>query len=156
MKPDKTTQPTYESQLRRGVEYQDFVCQELHTIGIVLQNMSSKKYQVKQENLLGLEIKFDDRSKDTDRLYIETAEKAKERPGAYWPSGIYRDDHCWLFGIGDYTRFFIFGKNQLQRIDKANPAWLYRPAKDKPTSQGFCIPIEKAEILAAMTVNFKK
>lgn len=44
-----------------GLEFQDFVCDQLLEYAIVLQNLASKKYQFKVgENLQGFEIKYDD------------------------------------------------------------------------------------------------
>lgn len=139
--------------MQKGIEFQDFICEQLHFQGIVLQNMQSKVYQYKKENLLGLEIKFDDVMNKTQRIYIETAEKAQPRSGDYVEAGIYRKDKSWMFGIGNYTVFYIFDKKGLQRLDKANPAWLYRPVPSD-TSKGFCIPINKAERLAMKVIHF--
>jgi len=142
-----------EYQLKDAKPYQDFICEELHRRGIVLQNMTSKQYQFKRENLLGLEIKLDKRMVETGRVYIETAEKAHEDNAAYVLSGIYRNDNSWLYGIGDYTIFYIFSKNTLKRLDQHNPKWLYRPAPTG-TSKGFCIPIDRAEKLADRIIRF--
>ena len=62
----------YGPRLEDGLQYQDFICMELHRRGIVLQNIQSKKFNLKKENLLGMEIKFDRRLKDTGNVYIET------------------------------------------------------------------------------------
>ena len=51
----------------------------------------------------------------TGNIYIETAEKAIPREGPYVQSGIYRDDESWLYGIGDYSKFYIFGKKCLKK-----------------------------------------
>lgn len=142
---------------KEGIEYQDFVCEQLHKRGIVLQNMTSQKYQYKRENLLGIEIKYDGKIYeycDTGRIYIETHEKARPRNGEYAIAGINRDD-CWLYGIGDYSVFFIFDKKVLKRIQKHNPNWLYWP-KPTDTSKGFCLPVEKARELAARVIEFKE
>jgi hypothetical protein len=71
----------YREQLLEGIEFQDFIAEQLHLQGVVLQNFSSKKYQLRRENLLGLEIKFDKKYEKTGNLYIETAEKASIREG---------------------------------------------------------------------------
>jgi hypothetical protein len=139
--------------MEKGVEYQDFICEQLHIRGIVLQNMSSRKYQYRQENLLGLEIKRDDIMSKTGRIYIETAEKARPRAGDYVKAGIYRDDKSWMYGIGNDDIFYIFDKKGLQRLDLADPSWLFRP-NPTPTSKGFCIPLEKAELLAMRIISF--
>lgn len=144
-----------QNKTQEGIEYQDFVCNQLHKRGIVLQNMTSQKWQYRQENLLGMEIKFDGIMESSERIYIETHEKAEPRPGNYAPSGIYREDESWLYAIGNYKWLFVFGKKVLQRLDKANPSWLYRPPKDKPTSRGFCIPIDKAKAIAERVIIFE-
>lgn len=138
---------------QKGIEYQDFICEQLHLKGIVLQNMQSRKYQYKRENLLGLEIKYDDIMSKTRRVYIETAEKAKPRGGEYVEAGIYRKDESWMYGIGNYEVFYIFDKKGLQRLDKANPAWLFRP-NPTPTSKGFCVPLDKATQMAMKIIHF--
>lgn len=141
--------------MKLGIEYQDFICEQLHARGIVLQNMTSKKYQYKQENLLGLEIKFDSLIDRFGRVYIETAEKAEPRDDSYVKSGIYRNDKSWLYGIGDYSKFFIFAKTTLCRLDKNNPNWLYRPPVPKQTSIGFCIPLKYAIEIADRVIFFE-
>lgn len=140
--------------MEKGIEFQDFICEQLHLKGIVLQNMQSKKYQYKKENLLGLEIKFDDIMSKTERVYIETAEKAQPRSGEYVKAGIYREDESWMYGIGDYIIFYIFDKKGLQRLDKADPPWLFRP-KPTPTSKGFCVPVDKATQIAMKIIRFQ-
>ena len=62
--------PYYQQMLQKGQEYQDYVMMKLHAHGIVLQCIQSKKFQLKRENLLGLEIKFDDRMKETGNIYF--------------------------------------------------------------------------------------
>ena len=144
----------YKEKLQQGLEYQDFICERLHHQGIVLQNIQSKKCQLRKENLLGLEIKFDDVMAKTNRIYIETEEKSDPTNDNYVPSGIYRDDECWLFGIGNYDIFFIFDKKMLRRLDANNPSWLFRP-QPTSTSKGFCVPVEYAEKIAKV-INLEK
>jgi len=145
----------YGPRLEAGIEYQDFVCVELHKLGIILQNMSSRKYQLKHENLLGLEIKFDRRFRETGNLYIETHEKADPTNLEYVKSGIYRDDETWLYGIGDAETFFIFAKSTLRNfievIDKLK--WLKKP-KPTSTSMGILIPLPQARKWAARVIEF--
>jgi len=143
----------YMPQLEEALEFQDFVCLELHKRGIVLQNTTSQRYQWKTENLLGMEIKLDKKFQETGRLYIETAEKAHPNNKDFIPSGIYRDDDTWLFGIGDRKVFFVFSKKVLQRLDRHNPKWLFRP-QPTATSKAFCIPVDKAHRIAERVFNF--
>ncbi len=145
----------YAESLRKSQEYQDFICVQLHSRGIVLQNMTSQRSQLKGENLFGLEIKFDNKIGQYQRVYIETAEKSHLHNSSYIASGIYRDDNAWLFGIGDYEIFYIFGKRALKRLDQHNPPWLYRPP-ETGTSRGFCIPCVQAEEMAERVFRFKE
>ena len=144
----------YQEKLASAQVYQDFVCEQLHRLGIVLQNMTSKEFQLKRENLLGLEIKHDQKYAETGRLYIETAEKAHPDNPRYVRSGIYREDNSWLYGIGNYEIFLIFAKNLLRHIDQSAPAWVYRPKKPLPTSIGFCVPDLNARKHAARVIDF--
>jgi hypothetical protein len=108
----------YGQRLEVGLTYQDFVLEQLHRRGIVLQPYSSKEYQRKAENMLGLEVKLDRKYAASGNLYIETHERSHPSRPELVPSGIYREDQCWLYGIGDFTRLFVFGKRCLQRIVK--------------------------------------
>jgi hypothetical protein len=102
--------------LERGLEFQDFVCIVLAQRNIILQNISSKKYQFEVgENLQGFEIKLDKRCTDTQRLSIEVAEKSSRNVLAWTPSGIMRDDNSFLYIQGNYECFWVFGKNWLIR-----------------------------------------
>ena len=63
---------------------------------IILQNMSSQKYQFNiGENLQGFEIKLDTRCTETGRMSIEVAEKSRADSTKWTPSGIYREDNSW-------------------------------------------------------------
>jgi len=139
----------YKLQLENSLEFQDYICFKLCTVGIIIQNIGSKKYQRYMENLLGLEIKNDKIFRETNRLYIETHEKSHPLNEFYILSGIYRNDNCWLFGIGDEKDFWIFSKKTLIRLHKEKPDWLFIP-NSTPTSKGFCIPLEYANEYAEL------
>jgi len=147
----------YQQQLREGVEFQDFIAEQLHLQGIVLQSFSSKKYQLRKENMLGLEIKFDKKYANTGNLYVETAEKASIRDGPYAPSGIFRDDGCWLFGIGNRTEFFVFAKTILRLVVSLSSVRLKEKGLRKvetPTSRGILFPRAFAASIAAKIFLF--
>ena len=108
-----------ETTFKDGIEFQDFVCEQLAMQHIILQNFSSKRYQFDVgENLQGFEIKADMRCTDTGQLSIEIAEKSDSRMPTWTPSGIYRDDNSWLYIQGNYEVLFIFAKNWLLRYHK--------------------------------------
>ena len=146
----------YQPRLQLGLEYQDFLCERLHRLGIVLQNIQSKKFQHKKENLLGLEIKFDRRFEKTGNLYIETAEKADPANANYVPSGIFRDDESWLYGIGNYSELFIFAKQVLKAAHKdRHHRRLQEVENETKTSLGFLIPRAKALAWVARHIKFE-
>jgi len=107
--------PYYEHCNEKGLQYQDFVMDVLiKEIGISLSNYSSKKYQYNVgENKQGIEIKYDDKHKETGNIYIEVAEKTNKNNPNYVDSGIMRSDNTWLYLIGDYSTIYVFSKKQL-------------------------------------------
>jgi len=133
----------YGKMLEKGKEFQDFITKALiHELGIPLSTYSSKEYQTNTgENVQGIEIKFDDRYKETGNIYIEVMEKSNPENERYVQSGIYRNDNTWLYLIGDYNEVFIFGKKTLQGM--------YRSGKYKEittlTSIGFLVDKKSAD-----------
>lgn len=140
----------YGPRLEEGLAFQDFILEQLHAHGIVLQAYSSKSGQQKGENMLGLEIKFDRKLAETGNLYIETHERSHPDRPELVPSGVYRNDRCWLFGIGNYSRFYVFGKKMLQRLISRSlspgkqGAGIRAVGNDTSTSRGVLLP----EVLA--------
>ncbi len=150
----------YAEKLEAGLEFQDFVMRRLHALGIVLQTIGSKSGQLKGENLLGLEIKFDRKRKETGNLYIETHEKSNAENRFWICSGILRDDNSWLYGIGDRECFWIFGKKHLrtvyQRLESNKLTIDGVRVVSNPTSKGFLIPSVLAGDWAQKTVLFSE
>jgi len=143
----------YEEKLKQGLEYQDFVSEQLYQIGLPIFNYASKKYQIQRgENKLGIEIKFDDKYKTTGNLYVELAEKSKKENECFILSGINRNDNCWLYIIGDYETIYIFTKRQLKELYKIN----HYIEKEIPTSKGFLLPKTDAEKYAAKIIKLNK
>lgn len=144
----------YEEKLLAGEEYEDFIAEKLWGYGIPIIGFKSRKFQIDRgENLLGLEIKFDRKMNETGNIYIETHEKSHPDNPDYTDSGIYRNDNSWLYGIGNYDKFFIFSKKYLQRIiENSTNNGCYE--KKTPTSRGVVILIEKARIWADLSFEF--
>ena len=138
----------YEAMVRQGLEYQDFICDQLRIkAGIFVGCYSSRKYQFeKGESACGLEIKYDARLADTGNVYIEVAEKSRPDLAEFTPSGIFREDNSWLYLIGDYSQAFIFGKGTMRRLYQNGRQKAEWGCKDRetPTSKGFTIPIKSA------------
>lgn len=139
------------TQIEDGRLYQDFVVDVAWKAGLVFAQYSSRAYQIAVgESRGGIEIKHDKRFKETGNLCIETAEKARPRPGPYATSGIYRDDH-WLYAIGDYDIIFLFPSKFLRALHTApgNVDGLRYRRYQTDTSQGFLIPEADARKYAA-------
>ncbi len=132
----------YKEKLEQGLQYQDFIMDLLiKELGITLSNYTSKKWQYNiGENKQGIEIKFDDKYKTTNNIYIEIAEKSDPSNYAYVESGIYRKDNTWLYIIGDYSTVYIFSKKYLVYLHKKN---IFKEV-NIPTSKGFLIDIKNA------------
>jgi len=133
----------YKEMLQKGLEYQDFVTDVLiKELGIALSSYGSAKYQyTKGENKQGFEIKFDDKYKTTNNLYIEVAEKSNKLNENFISSGIFRNDNTWLWITGNYTEVFIFSKKHLKLMFNSKK---FRHVVTE-TSKGFLIDKEHAE-----------
>lgn len=144
----------YRSQmLKLGAEFQDFIMRRLYMAGTVLNTLASPAGQQLGENLLGMEIKRDGNFRNSGNLYIEVAEKARPRNGDYAPSGIFRNDNSWLFGIGDERTFFIFALQTLRRAYGSDRRY---PRVTKDTSKGMLLPIADATSMAARIFEFSE
>lgn len=141
--------------LEVGHEFQDFVCTELSKCGIILQNLSSRRYQFDiGENLQGFEIKLDSPCTRTGRLSIEIAEKVSGQSRVWAPSGINRGDNCWLYVQGNYERLFIFQTKLLRLLQKRASYVLDEWPRDNPTVRKFYLPLADAEKYAARVLAF--
>lgn len=142
----------YRPRLEDGQRFQDFIGAELYRVGIVIVNFQSREYQYRHgENLLGLEVKFDDRVKTTGNLFIEVEERADPANPRWVASGIDRGD-AWLYGIGNYQEFWIFATRHLQ-------AWRtrYQPVivpNNTNTGRGFLLSRAQAGPLCARSFTF--
>ena len=128
----------YKSKLEQGLEYQDFISDELRKLGIFAGIYSSRKFQIeKGESSVGIEIKYDMKFRKTGNLYIEIAEKSDQKLTEYTPSGVMRNDNSWLYVIGDYNEAFIFSTAQLRDICSKNVMKFVQT----PTSRGYLFPL---------------
>lgn len=139
----------YKEKLEAGLEYQDFIADQLRKSDpcIILGAYTSRKWQNEHgESSSGIEIKHDMRMKGTGNLYFEVAEKSREDMPEYTPSGIMRDDNTWLYLIGDYEQAFLFSKQQLKALYADKQRYRMRGIRERqtPTSVGFTYPIENA------------
>jgi len=139
----------YKEMLKLGLEYQDFVVEQLYKNGLPIVSYSSKMYQIKMgENKPGFEIKFDRKFKETGNFYIETFEKSDARNPNFIRSGIFRDDNTWLYIVGDYFSIFVFSKKQLRLIYETKSRKI--KLVTTPTSKGFLLPVGYAKKFLAI------
>ena len=136
--------PEYAEALQKGLRFQDHVTELFYRAGLPLVTFASEDGQLRGENMAGIEIKFDDKFKDTGNLYIETMET--RTPGAEMTkSGIYRSDNTWLYAIGDYSEVFVFSKKFLQGLHRSGR---FRCVETE-TSKGYLLTRDAAEKYAA-------
>jgi len=145
----------YRQQLDAGQRYQDFVARGLYRCGFPLVNYQTRDFQLRHgENEFGLEIKFDRIFASSGKFWIEVGEKTHSTDERWRDSGILRDDNAWLYGIGDYNEFWIFGVEHLRRyyakLPQAELLTNYRE-----TSVGFLLSREVALRLALKTIDWR-
>ena len=150
----------YATDLQRGLEYQDYVFDQLRCMDgmpIFLGAYSSVKYQCRKgESPSGIEIKYDAKFRKTGNFFIETAEKSYAYQSVFKPSGVMSDDNSWLFLIGDYDEAFIFPKTLLRAFCIPNNPDIKFCEID--TAQGYLFPIDyvKRKSLCAKHIFFKE
>ena len=139
---------TYPDLLRVGQAYEAYVARQLQAHGFILEPYLTQDEQYRLgENRFGLEIKHDRRMATTKRVYIEVAERRDAARPMMTPSGIFRADACWLYGIGDQDRFYMFSRKRLQVIfwDGQDGTRSDVVCREIGTSRGFTIPVATAE-----------
>lgn len=138
----------YDKKKEDGEAFQDFVQDQFWTLGVAIQNYTSKEWQQKRgENRAGIEIKLDDQYAETGNLYIEVAEKSDPGNPEYVPSGIRREG-VWLLVIGNYKTIFVFSVKILEMLIVE-----YELKKvTTPTSIGYLLPDEVAIRYAAKVI----
>ncbi len=133
-----------ENSIQEGIEFQDFVADELYKIGCIVQNYGSRKYQFNfGENKQGWEIKRDNLCTKTKRMSIEIAEKSKAGNKVWIPSGIMRKDNTWLYIQGNYEIIAIFGKSILLNLYEIKKNSLQH--HETTTIQAFYLPFKSVE-----------
>ena len=144
--------------LEEAWKYQDFITEQLLKIGISVNAYQSVFYQMKYgESASGIEIKNDRQMSKTGNVYIEFNQTTL-RGTTNRDSGIKMKDDSWLYIIGDFQKFFIFGKNQLRSLlDKVQKKPKYywenyhirvschKNENGDITSNGLVIPVQYIE-----------
>jgi hypothetical protein len=139
--------PNYEdnSTFYRGKAFERFVELTLMKIGFNLQIYQTpyEQYNI-GESKAGVEIKNDQRMRETHNLYIEYYEKSRKRNKDWVPSGIFRTDNTWLWAIGDEITFYFIAKKDLIKLYyKGN---FKHVEINAGTSKGYLIPVRYVEL----------
>lgn len=148
--------------LQIGMEFQDFVVSKLiKELGMPITLYGSKKFQFNYgENFQGVEIKYDARStgdktyydnEATNNVAIEIMEKSDKNKLNWIPSGIYRNDNSWLYIVGNYNQFWIFGKSILKLLHESDK---YRTAQTLPTIKTMLLPLCEADKFCLKKMTF--
>jgi hypothetical protein len=134
----------FEDDKEAGLRFQDWVGDRLLTDhGLAITFYCSVINQLGVgESRQGIEVKYDRRFRDTGNLFIEI-----EHRGV--PSGVYREDNCWLWVQGDYQGAYVFSRKQLQ--------WLERLASCKTITTetgttGYLLPLKDAARWSILTL----
>lgn len=137
--------------------FQDFWMDQLAQQGIFLGNFQSKQFNMRRENLLGMELKQDKNFAQTGNLAFETGAVCQ---GKMLDSGVMKEDLNWLYAVGDYRELFVFGKNYLRRLyghyltHGAKSPFISREVNNGDT-HFFLIPGAKARMIAEKIFNAK-
>ncbi len=142
----------YREKYEQSLLFQDMMVDAFAAQGIPLSIYSSKEFQFKKgESRQGVEIKHDTLWPTTGNVYIEVAEKSQPEMPRYTPSGILRKDNTKLYAIGNEKRVWVFAKRHL--LAEWLEAKQSTRRRQTPTSIGFVIPIEQADVMAAWIIE---
>lgn len=142
-----------------GHKFELWVEKECKKYGVEL-GMYYDDRQFKGENALGLEIKHDDKLKETNNVYIEYEALTKDE-SKFYPSGILKKDNCKYWLIGTEEEYYIFRKNDLVKLyeqlasDEKKEYYQMKNGKrewyfgfrERRTSKGIAISREKAKTM---------
>jgi hypothetical protein len=137
---------SYSSNLAEAKDFEDFVFDTLmHERRLIVGGYKSRHYQTLHgESMTGVEVKLDRKFRVTGNLFIETAETHHES-APQKASGIYHKADPWLLVIGDYSTLWAFATSTLRHIHECG----HCEPKTTSTSQGFLLPLEKADRYSA-------
>ncbi len=141
-------------------EFEAYICRALYEFGIAVQHVGDHLTYIGCDNLLGLDIVYDLNMKKNGGVYIETHTKPFPEFPFFAGSVLHRNNGAWLYGIGDYDRFYIFGKRTLsgciKTLDKYFPDLVCVKRCQTPTSRGIFLTFDQADTMAEKTFHFDR
>lgn len=113
--------------LEKGEAFECVISDAFKQMGINIERFFFD-YQNEGENKIGVEIKFDEKSKDTHNFYFEYAEKHKKtQDKSFYPSGVIKNDNSYWFLIGVPGHYYILRRSdilaQIDTIDMNKRGW---------------------------------
>ena len=131
-------------QLEKSHAFEVFIDTEFKKRGIDIGLYYGRNAQYSGESAVGIEIKFDERSKETNNFYIEYQERMQFY-GQWVNSGILKKDNTRFYLYGTMDKYILFTRddllkyyNLLQQGQPISGAKLVREVKHG-TSQGFIL-----------------
>ncbi len=134
----------YTGQLYDGISFQQFINAKIFS-----NKLHFLKDQILGETAEGIEVKMDNRRKETRNFYIESAER-RDPSTPYFASGIFRGDNTWLWVIGDTTEVFLVKKDVL--VDECNLERWPVIENSYETSIGYLLPETRMEEICAVKI----
>ena len=132
---------SYDDKLKVGQAYERFVRDQYAALGITLTLVHGRTRQLLiGDTEEGLEIKHDRNHKTTSNIFIEVAEKRHSWQPDFVPSGIFRQDKTWLYGVGNYDVFYVFKKATLREESTRRHIFTI----NEGTSRGFLLVGDEA------------
>ncbi len=132
----------YVTDLKRGLRFEAHVARLFADhMKLKLENWPNAGPRERGENPQGVEIKLDERFRQTGNLFIEYEERSN-LASAWHNAGIVEPGrHVWALAIGDYESVYVFGIRPL--------CYLFAEGGHKyvetATSKGFLLPLADAE-----------
>ena len=130
----------YDKCFRKGRRYENFIAKKLK---LHLYLTKSEQY-IYGDTKEGIEIKLDNQVSKTDTILMEVCEKTDIKNKDYVPSGIFRQDKCDKYIIGNRKEAYLFYKKDLINIYKKNKYKIF----DEKTRMYFLLPIKDAKKIA--------
>ena len=138
----------YQRKFAEGTAYERFIRDWLRSQGIDVNLVKGRRNQLLfGDTNIGVEIKFDQGIHRTGNVFIEVGEKAEDRGGDFVPSGIFREDACQWYGIGDCCEWYVCRKATLRPLWIAAKSWHVKIINEG-TSIGFVLRKKKMYDLA--------
>ena len=140
---DRQKSPYYIQNLEGAHKYEVYIENLFKKHGIDIGLFYGKDDQYSGESKLGVEIKYDKKLHETGNVYIEYQERMTADQ-EWVNSGIHKEDNTKLFLIGDYDKFFIFPKSELNKLQENLSSFasygVMPKGNNHKTSKGFIIP----------------